>query len=275
MITPEKPDVAEIISISQDTRDTKTFEVEFVDKSLQKKFKFRPGQFMMISVFGFGEIPISISSSPYKTSSVRFTVVNVGNVTNALHKLKKKEQIGLRGPFGKGFPLQRFRKKNILFVSGGCGLAPLRSAIYAVQAKKEEFGEVFVLFGCKSPENVLFDEDMKQWQKKNFNVLSTVDNPSKGWKGSVGVVTGLFKNVSLPPEDTIVMMCGPPIMIHFSLVELRKKGFKDKQIFASLERLMQCGVGYCSHCNIGNKYTCINGPVFNAKDLEKMPLKED
>ncbi len=275
MITPEKPELAEIISISQDTADTKTFEVKFVDKSVGKKFKFRPGQFMMISVFGFGEVPISISSSPYKTNSIKFTIVNVGNVTNALHQLKKGAKIGLRGAFGTGFPLQKFRKKNILFVSGGCGLAPLRSAIYAVQEKKSEFGKISVLFGCKTPENVLFDKDMKQWQKEKFQVLSTVDNPNKNWKGNTGVVTGLFKHLTFPPETTIVMMCGPSIMIHFSLIELRKKGFKDEQMFASLERLMQCGVGYCSHCNIGNKYTCINGPVFTAKDLEKLPMKEN
>ncbi len=275
MITPEKPLLAEIISISQDTSDTKTFEVGFVDKKLQKKFSFMPGQFMMISVFGFGEFPISISSSPYKTNSIKFTIVNVGNVTNAMHKLKKGEQIGLRGPFGTGFPLQKFRKKNILFVSGGCGLAPLRSAIYAVQEKKSEFGKISVLFGCKTPENVLFNEDMNQWQKENFNVLSTVDYPNKNWKGNTGVVTGLFKQVNFSPENTIVMICGPSVMIHFSLIELRKKGFRNEQMFASLERLMQCGVGYCSHCNIGNKYSCIDGPVFNAKDLEKLPVKEN
>ncbi len=275
MIIPEKPELAEIISISQDTSDTKTFEIEFVDKKLQKKFSFRPGQFMMISVFGFGEVPISISSSPYKTNSIKFTIVNVGNVTNAMHKLKKGEQIGLRGPFGTGFPLQKFRKKNILFVSGGCGLAPLRSAIYAVQEKKSEFGKISVLFGCKTPENVLFNEDMNQWQKENFNVLSTVDYPNKNWKGNTGVVTGLFKQVNFPPENTIVMICGPSVMIHFSLIELRKKGFRNEQMFVSLERLMQCGVGYCSHCNIGNKYSCIDGPVFNAKDLEKLPVKEN
>lgn len=275
MITPEKPELAEIISILQDTSDTKTFEVEFVEKKLQKKFKFRPGQFMMISVFGFGEVPISISSSPYKTNSLKFTIVNVGNVTNALHKLKKGAKIGLRGPFGTGFPLQKFRKKNILFVSGGCGLAPLRSAIYAVQKKKSEFGKVSVLFGCKTPENVLFNEDMTQWQKENFQVLSTVNNPNKNWKGNIGVVTGLFKHIEFSPENTIVMMCGPSVMIHFSLIELRKKGFRNEQMFASLERLMQCGVGYCSHCNIGNKYSCIDGPVFNAKDLDKLPVKEN
>jgi len=274
MITPEKPYLAKIVSVHIDTADTKTFEVAFVDKNLQKKFHFGPGQFMMVSVFGFGEMPISISSSPYKTGSMKFTVVNVGNVTNALHKLGKGAKIGIRGPFGKGFPLQRFRKKNIIFVSGGCGLAPLRSAIYAVQEKKELFGKVSVLFGCRAPENVLFDKDMKQWQKEKINVLSTVDSPDDKWKGNVGVVTSLFGKVDFPIENTVVMMCGPSIMMHYGLIELRKKGFKDEQMFVSLERLMQCGVGYCSHCNCGNKYACTDGPVFCAKDVKKLPLKE-
>jgi len=275
MITPEKPLPAEILEIHQDTLDTKTFTVRFVDKKLQKKFFFIPGKFMMVSVFGIGEVPISISSSPYKTDSLKFTVVDVGNVTHAMHQLKKSDIIGLRGPFGNGFPMHRFRKKNILFVSGGCGLAPLRSAIYAVQEKKSEHGKVHILSGCRSPASLLFHSDLENWEKQGFNVLSTVDKPDKSWKGNVGVVTNLFSKVDLKPENTIVLTCGPAVMIHFAIIELKKKGFKENQIFASLERMMQCGVGYCSHCNIGNKYTCIDGPVFSAKDLEKLPVKED
>jgi len=275
MITPEKPELAEIISIHNDTADTKTFTVKYVNKALQKKFFFLPGKFMMVTAFGFGEVPISISSSPYKTDSMSFTIVNVGNVTNALHRLGKHDKIGLRGPFGNGFPMFRFRKKNILFVSGGCGLAPLRSAIYAVQEKKEEFGKISVLSGCKTPSHILFGQDLENWRKQGFNVLSTVDKPDKTWKGNVGLVTKLFSKVDLPVENTVALMCGPAIMIHFALIELRKKGFEEKQMFASLERMMQCGVGYCSHCNIGNKYSCIDGPVFNARDLAKLPVRED
>lgn len=275
MITPEKPELAEIISVEQETVDTKTFTVKYLNQKRQRDFFFIPGKFMMLSVFGFGEIPLSISSSPYKTDSMQFTVVNVGNVTNALHSLKKGDKIGLRGPFGNGFPMQRFRKKNILFVSGGCGFAPLRSAIYAVQAKKSMFGRVSILFGCKQPKNLLFGKDMEQWNREGFQVLSTVDQPDEKWQGSTGVVTGLFGKMSLPVENTVALLCGPPVMIHFALIGLRKLGFKDKQMYASLERMMQCGVGYCSHCNIGNKYTCIDGPIFNAADLKELPVKEE
>jgi NAD(P)H-flavin reductase len=230
---------------------------------------------MMVSVFGIGEIPISISSSPYKTGSMKFTVANIGNVTNAMHKLKRGDKIGLRGPFGNGYPMPRFLGKNILFISGGCGLAPLRSAIYAVQEKKQEFGKVAVLFGCKTPANLLFKEDQQNWGKEGFQVLSTVDKPDKKWQGNVGVATSLLGKIDIPAKNTVAMMCGPSIMMHFALIELQKKGFDEEFIFASMERMMQCGVGYCNHCNIGNKYCCIDGPVFSAKDLAQMPIKED
>jgi len=274
-VTPEMPEIAEIIDITVERPDTKTFTVRYLDPKLQKKFSFMPGKFMMVSVFGHGEIPISITSSPYKTETIRFTVVNVGNVTNAMHNLKKGELIGLRGPFGNGFPMQRFRKKNIVFVTGGCGLAPLRSAIYAVQAKRDEFGQVLVLFGCKTPQQLLFREDLDNWGRGGFSVLLTIDNPDETWRGSAGPVTAMISKTDMPLENTAVLLCGPPNMIKFSIIELRKKGFKAEQIFASLERMMQCGVGYCSHCNAGDKYTCIHGPVFSASELDRLPLEED
>ena len=145
----------------------------------------------------------------------------------------------------------------------------------AAQEKRSEFGKVSVLFGCRTPLDMLFGSDMKHWQSQGFAVYSTVDRPSKGWKGNVGVVTKLFSKVDLPVESTVVLMCGPPVMISFALAELRKKGFRDSMIFASLERMMQCGVGYCTHCNIGKSYACIDGPVFSASQLEKMPVEED
>ena len=274
MITPEEPELAEVISIVRETPDTKTFEARYLDRGKQKKFFFVPGKFMMVSVFGIGEIPISISSSPYKTGSMKFTVVDVGNVTGAMHRLKEGDRIGLRGPFGNGFPMQRFRNKNMVFVSGGCGLAPLRSAIYAVQEKKQEFGRAFVFFGCRSPENLLFKDEQKQWQASGLEVNVTIDKPFPEWSGSTGFVTNLIEKAKLPVENSIVLLCGPPVMISSALDALRKKGFKDGQMFASMERMMQCGVGYCSHCTIGNKYTCIDGPVFSAKNLKEMPVRE-
>jgi len=266
MIAPETPFKAKIIDVKQETSEIKTFTVQFLDKKQQKNFFFAPGKFMMLSVFGFGEMPISISSSPYKTDSIAFTVANVGSISNALHQMRKGQEIGLRGPYGNGFPLQKFRGKNLIFVAGGCGFAPLRSSVYSFQEKKQEFKDAFVFFGCRSPKEMLF---------KTMHVLVTVDEPTPDWKGYTGVVTKLFNKIDLPVEDSVCLLCGPQVMLHFSLIGLKKLGFRDKQLFASLERLMHCGLGYCAHCNIGQKYVCRDGPVFSGEELAKMPLRED
>jgi NAD(P)H-flavin reductase len=220
-------------------------------------------------------MPISISSNPYKPEAISFTVMNVGNISNAMHHLEVGDTIGLRGPFGNGFPIQRFRKKDIAFISGGCGLAPLKSAIEAVTTKSEMFGKKNVFFGCKSPEHLLFASELENWSRRHdFSVFITVDNPTPEWKGSTGLVTSLFGKANLPVEHSVALICGPPVMMHFAIIELKKLGFKPGQIYASLERLMQCGQGKCAHCNICDKYACIDGPVFTGEELEKMPLED-
>ena len=271
----ETPQPAKIISIKQETPDIKTFDVRFEDKRRQKKFFFLPGKFMEVSLFGYGEMPISISSNPYRTDKLSFTVANVGNITNAMHHLDVGDTIGLRGAFGKGFPMPRFRNKNLVFVAGGCGFAPLRAAVEAVRTKNKMFGKTHIFFGCKSPEHMLFASDLETWKKhQDFSVFVTVDEPTRDWKGHTGVVTALFKETTIPIENTFALLCGPPIMVHFSIIELKKLGFQPRQIYASLERLMHCGHGKCAHCNIGEKYVCIDGPVFNGEALEKMQLEE-
>jgi len=276
MIAPETPLKAKIVDVAVETSEIKTFAVRFIDPKVQKRFRFQPGKFMMVSIFGYGEIPISISSSPYKIDSISFTVANVGNATNAMHRLSKGDEIGLRGPFGNSFPLQKFRKKNLIFIAGGCGFAPLRSTVFAFQEKKKEFGEAFIFFGCKSPKELLFKQNLDQWEKEGkMHVLVTVDNPTPEWKGHSGVVTKLFDKIKMPVENSVCLLCGPPIMIHFALIELQKLGFKEAQFFASLERRMHCGMGYCAHCNIGEKQVCTDGPVFTGTELRKMPLRED
>jgi len=269
------PDLAEIVDVKDETPEIKTFTVKYVEKEKQDRFFFMPGRFLMVSVFGFGEMPISISSSPLKTDSLQLTVSDVGNISHAMHKLKKGDKIGLRGPFGKPFPVPHFRKKNILFVSGGCGLAPLRPLIYAVTGKRDEFGNISLLYGCKNPSQILFRDDLDKWEKiKNFKVLLTVDEPSPEWKGTCGVVTNLFNDIELSPENTVACIVGPAIMIHCAIEYLKGNGFVDEQIYASLERLMHCGIGKCAHCNVGGKYVCIDGPVFNGAELSKMHLEE-
>lgn len=270
-----EPDIAEIVGVSEDTYKIKTFTIKYLDREKQKKFFFMPGKFLMVTVFGFGEMPISISSSPLKTDSLQLTVKDVGTITHAMQQLKKGDKIGLRGPFGKPFTIAHFRKKNILFVSGGCGMAPLRPIIYSIVEKRGEFGNLILLHGCKNPDHILFNDDLKHWDEtKNFNVLLTVDECTPDWKGHCGPVTDLLGKVETDESNTIACIVGPPIMVHLVLKGLRKQGFKDENIFASLERLMHCGMGKCAHCNIGSKYVCIDGPVFSGKELAKLPLEE-
>jgi len=272
--SPLKPETAEILGIKQETPNIKTFKVRFIDKKRQKKFFFIPGKFMMVSIFGFGEMPISISSSPYKTDSLELTVNAVGNISRAMHRLKKNDIIGLRGPFGKGYPLQTLRKKNIVFFSGGCGFASLRSAVLAANAKKQMFGKLFVFHGCKSPQELLFEKDIKKWPSHGIETFVSVDNPSPQWKGYSGYITDVIDKAEIPVENTAVLLCGPEPMVNIALKKFRKKGFSNGQMFASLERLMHCGIGKCGHCNIAGKYVCVQGPVFSGKELEKMDWGE-
>ena len=269
--SPLKPELAEIISVKTETPSLKTFTVRFLDKKIQKKFFFLPGRFMMASIFGFGEMPISISSSPYNTDLLDLTVNAVGNISKAMHRLKPKDIIGLRGPFGKGYPIQRLRKKNIVFFSGGCGLASLKSAVLAVMSKKELFGKLFLFHGCKSPKELLFTGDLKKWES-SCNVFVSVDNPDKEWKGHSGFITELLDKAELPVENTVVLLCGPEVMVSIALKKLKGLGFNPSQFFASMERLMHCGIGKCGHCNIGKKFVCVHGPVFSGPELEKMHL---
>tara|TARA_B100002003_G_C14040401_1_gene501354 strand:+ start:76 stop:912 length:837 start_codon:yes stop_codon:yes gene_type:complete len=269
------PALAEIIEVREDTDKIKTFTIKYVNKQDQKRFHFVPGKFLMVSVFGFGEMPISLSSSPLKTDSLQLTIKDVGTITHAMLQLKKGDKIGLRGPFGRGFPIARFRKKNILFVSGGCGMAPLRPLVYAIADKREEFGELKLLYGCQNSDHVLFKDDLDGWGKtEGFEVLLTVDKCTPDWKGACGPVTILFNKTEINPKNAIACVVGPPTMLHFVIKELKKNGFKDEQIYASLERLMHCGMGKCAHCNVAGKYACIDGPVFNGTELAKMPLEE-
>ncbi len=270
-----EPCQAKIVKIKDEAPETKTFTIKYVDEALQKALHFTPGKFFMLSIFGYGEIPISISSSPLKTDSVELTIVDVGNATHALHPMKEGDIVGLRGPFGNGFPIQKFRNKDIVFVSGGCGMAPLRPAVKAIVGKRSEYKKLTLFYGCKRSDQMLFKEDLKEWSGvENFNTLFTVDEGTPDWKGEVGVVTKLFGKADLKPENSIAMIVGPPVMIHFAIIELKKIGFKEGQIYASLERLMHCGMGKCAHCNVAGTYVCTDGPVFSGAELAKLPLEE-
>jgi sulfite reductase subunit B len=261
------PNIAIIIETRKETPDIKTFRLSFKDREFQRKFIFKPGQFIELSVFGYGEAPFSISSSPNQHDYFELTIKRVGNVTSALFKLNNGSAVGVRGPFGNGFPIQELENKNILFIGGGIGLAPLRSLINFVLSGREKYGDLTLMYGARTPKDIVFKEEIETW-RKHIDVHLTVDVGDETWKGTVGVVTVLFKEVDVDPKDTIAVMCGPPIMMHFVTKELLKLGFPENQIILSLERLMKCGIGICGHCNIGRKYVCKHGPVFTYKETK-------
>lgn len=265
-----KPEPAIIKKVEQESKCAKTFTLKFKNPKTQKKFRFLPGKFVEVSIPGAGEMPISICSSPHSKNSFQLTVADVGGISKAMCGLDKGDEIGIRGPYGKPFPIPRFKGKNIVLVAGGLGMAPLRPVIYSLLPKEEQFGKIVLFYGAREPCDLVFLPEMRKWKKsKNISVSVTVDKPTCEWRGGCGVVTDLFGDKNIQTENTVVLMCGPPVMIHFSALKLEKMGISPKNMYASMERLMHCGIGKCAHCNIGNKYVCIDGPVFTVEELRR------
>jgi sulfhydrogenase subunit gamma (sulfur reductase) len=230
----------------------------------------RPGQFVEVSLLGTGEAPISISSSPSRSNgSFELCVRKVGDVTQAIHRLQPGDMLGVRGPFGHGFPYEKFRGKDILFAPGGLGLAPLRSLINQVLDERALYGRVIILYGARNPSELLFKDELEAWSKReDVELMLTVDRGDENWSGHVGVITTLFRDVSVYPRNTIAITCGPPVMYRFVLMELIGKGISEGNIYLSLERRMKCGVGKCGHCQINNVYACQSGPVFSYPEIK-------
>lgn len=245
----------------------KFFRIELDDK---KPLGHVPGQFVMVSIFGFGEAPISICSSPDEKEFFDLTVRSAGTLTNELHKLNKGDTVGIRGPYGHGFPIDNMFGYDLLIVAGGLGIVPLRSLINYIMQHRNDFGNVQLLLGCKTPKEILFKNELKEWMRMaeiKFNC--TVDRADEDWKGNVGLITTLIPGVDLNPERTYAVVVGPPIMYKFVLASLCEKNIPDHQIIVSLERRMKCGIGKCGHCQIEGTYVCQSGPVFTYKELLK------
>jgi len=262
------PRPAELTRVTPITEREKLLEFKLKDG---RYLDHKPGQFVEVSLFGIGEAPISISSSPTMRKSFELTVRAVGNVTDAMHRLSKGARLGIRGPYGNGFPMDDLKGKDILMVAGGIGLFPLRSLINYILDKRRDFGRLIILSGCRCPEERLFCNELdKLHKRKDVELLETVDTCEQNWTGNVGVVTTLFPKVDIDPQKTFAITVGPPVMYKFVVAECLKKGIPEEQILLSFERRMKCGVGKCGHCQINGVYVCQEGPVFTyaqAKNL--------
>jgi len=236
-----------------------------------RELGYLPGQFVEVSVFGIGEAPISITSSPTSKGSFELAVRAVGNVTNALIKLEKSDTLGIRGPFGNGYPIPSLLGRDILIVAGGTGLFPLRSLIHYLLDNRKSFGRIIIFFGAKNPSTRVFLSELAQWQSRNdIEYLETVDQCDEHWTGTTGVITCLFPEVIIEPAKTTAILVGPPAMYKFAIVEAKKKGIADEQIILSLERRMKCGIGKCGHCQINDIYVCRDGPVFSYAQIKHL-----
>jgi len=246
----------------------------FVELKLDsgKELGHLPGQFVEVSVLGIGEAPISISSSPTRNGSFQIVVRNAGSVTRAIHSLKTGDKVGIRGPFGTHFPVDSLMKgKDIIFVCGGIGLVPVRSAINYVLDHRQDYGDVRILFGAKTPVDRLFVDEAMEWKsKENVHYMETVDRGDEQWTGNVGVITTLMTDMMVDPAKTMAIICGPPLMYKFAILSLYKTGIADQNIYLSLERHMKCGVGKCGHCQINQLYVCQDGPVFKWTDISEV-----
>jgi len=259
---------AHILRTTKMTEQDKLFEVALQYGEI---LDFEPGQFVEVSLLGVGEAPISICSSPTRRDSFELCVRAVGRMTNALHRLKAGTEIGIRGPFGVGFPVTPMVGHDILMVAGGIGIAPLRSLINYVMENRRDFGRVHILLGCRDPRLMLFGNEIQTWQKRlDIGFSCTVDRADPDWKGNVGLVTALIPGVDIDPENTFAVIVGPPVMYRFVIKELLAKGITENRIVLSLERHMKCGLGKCGHCQLHDIYCCQDGPVFFYDHIKNM-----
>lgn len=272
---PYLPHPAIIKEVRQETmgeRAVRTFIVEFEDEKSASVFKYMPGQLAMLSIFGKGESMISIASSPTIGKSLQFTVLRVGRVTSIMHYLEAGERIGVRGPYGNGFPLADWKHKNLLFIGGGIGLPPLRSAYMYALDNASDFGDITIVYGARTSADLVFRGELENISNGGrARVELSIDKPEEGWNGFVGFVPANVKHISPKPENTIAVTCGPVVMIKFVIKELMELGFKPDSIFTTLENKMKCGIGKCGRCNIGPVLVCKKGPVFSYEQIQKMP----
>jgi NAD(P)H-flavin reductase len=271
---PTLPVLYQVQQVKRETHDT--FTLELVPQQDEDCLVFKAGQFNMLYVFGVGEVPISISGNPTKPETLIHTTRAVGTVTKAMWKLKKGNALGVRGPYGTNWPIERAKGSDVVLIAGGIGLAPLRPAIYQILAQREKYGRVVLLYGTRSPADILFRQEVERWRARlDMEVYVTVDKSVGNWRGGIGVVTTLIPRAPFDPFNAVAMICGPEVMMRFTIMALKNRGLKDEQIFLSMERNMKCATGFCGHCQYGPKFICKDGPVFRYEAISDLFSKRE
>ncbi|MGR3174314.1 MAG: FAD/NAD(P)-binding protein [Candidatus Scalindua sp.] len=269
-----KPYLMNISDIIDEAPGVRTFRLNFLNEDEGKDFKFQAGQFALYSVFGYGESTFCIASSPTRKDYIECTFRQTGRVTNALSELNVGDTIGFRGPYGNVFPIEEWEGKNLVFVAGGIALPPLRSVIWNCLDLRDKYKNITIVYGAKTVEDLVYKHELKEWNARDdVNLVTTVDpgGETPDWAGKVGFVPTVVEETAPDSNDTIAILCGPPIMIKFTLPVLEKLGFKQEKVYTTLESRMKCGLGKCGRCNIGCTYICKDGPVFTAEEISKMP----
>jgi NAD(P)H-flavin reductase len=264
---PLCPHPALLRSVEPEAPEVATFRLEFQDQERQERYRNQPGQFNMIYVPGVGEVPISVSGAPGDRPGIGHTIRFVGRVTDVIGKMAPGAVLGLRGPYGRGWPMEKARGRDVLVVAGGLGLAPVRPAVKALLADRGQFGRITLLYGARQPADLLFRAEYSDWERQGLELLITVDRADETWQGRVGVVPVLFNQLQIDPDRTIVLCCGPEILMRFATIEAASRRMRDDDIYYSMERNMQCAVGMCGHCQLGPAFICKDGPVFSHREL--------
>jgi sulfhydrogenase subunit gamma (sulfur reductase) len=269
-----KPYLMEIEQIVEETPDVRTYRLKFKNQEDAEKFNFKAGQFGEYSVFGEGESTFCVASSPTRKGYIECTFRKAGRVTNALANLEMGDTVGFRGPYGNTFPIEEWEGKNLLYIAGGIALPPMRCVIWNTIDLREKYKDITIVYGARTVSDLVYKHELKEWEERpDIKLITTVDpgGQTPDWKGEIGFVPMVLEKVAPSSENTIAILCGPPVMIKFTMPVLKKLGFKDKDIYTTLENRMKCGFGKCGRCNVGKVFVCKDGPVFSYEQILTLP----
>ena len=267
---PMRPYLGTLVGVRDLATDIKLFQVELNDSQARERFTYLPGQFAFLSAFGVGEAPFGVASTLSRGLVLEFAIAKVGTVTAALHAMEEGSIVGVRGPMGNCFPLDEIKGKNVIVLGGGIGGAPLRPVLHTILDHRDDYGHLTILWAARNPSLLVFTDEYDDWQAAPRTELHlTVDQGDESWTDNVGLITELLEKVAPSPENAMTITCGPPIMIKFVMLTLKKLGFTADQMITTLEAKMKCGIGKCGRCNLGEKFVCVDGPVFTYTEISQ------